>query len=176
MRKTVESVGYDALQVHQDRVGGQNYIALLRAPGGEVTEGEQQAQGAHKYITVRRKQFHQSAAVQQSVTVVTGQCIPDLVTQQVNAGEHGQVLGDHRSQRHALHAPVESEHEQQVQQHVADVQDQLQYKCGAGIVEADEDAGKRIYAKHGGSAPDTNDGISGGEFLDLGAAFDEVKR
>ena len=83
------------------------------------------------------------------------------------------VFGDDRPGRHALDAPAEAEHEEEVECQVEAVEPELEEEGRPGPLDADQPAGHGEDGKRAGKAPDADVEIGHGERADPVARIDD---
>jgi hypothetical protein len=82
-----------------------------------------------------------------------------------------EIFGDHCAGCYAAHAHVKTEHEPGVEQHVADVQHQLQQQGGARLAQSNEPAEQGIVGKRCRCGPDANIKVTLRQLLNPFACF-----
>ena len=64
MRETIETIGRYAVQVQENRVGGQNGVAFRGTAAGKPAETDEEKQAAQEYVAVDRDQSAKRRSIQ----------------------------------------------------------------------------------------------------------------
>ena len=173
MGEAVEAVGHEKLQVHEDGVRGQGHVTHLGAPDREVTEGDDEREGAQEDVEVDAEQRAQAVAPKQPCPVPTAarprQCPAD--DNQPECG--GRDLGDQAGPGDALDAPAEADHEDQVEHDVDAVERDLEQQHGARPLGAEQPAEQGVVDQRRRRAPDADLVVAAREAFDLRARFQD---
>ncbi len=152
MRKTVQTIGQEMLEVQQHRVCSQHVLAEARADYRKVEERRSQAQRANGYVDIDNEQRTQLGARQQRRYGDRERPF-EVARDQDQADTCRNHLCNDRSGCHTGGLPIESVDEHHVQHHVRQIQGQLVDQRGSGPLQADQTTEHRIVRQRGRRAP-----------------------
>ena len=176
MGQSVEGVGGQQQAVEQQGVGGDGGIAQAGALHRDQEEHQLQRQRAQENVAVDRHQRAPACPLPQRTGVESAGITRQRLASKDQAKQRAAPFGDHRGARGPGHAPVEAEHEPQVQRDIDEVGRQQNGQRRAGVLRAEKPADQRIAGQRGGQAEQARVEIVAGQVVQFRGGLHQLQR